>query len=190
MKKELKPRRVFINPIYKDKVTILRSSSDTGGLYSLGELEVSPGGGNSLHTHSAFDETFTAIKGILGVALKDEKIFLVPGESYTVPKHTPHHFFNATNEMVVCHVKFTPGHDGFEKGIAIAYGLASDGKTNRKGIPKNINHLALLVKLTDTSPAGFMRMLNPVFTLLAKKAKRNGTEETLLKEYYYYRATD
>jgi hypothetical protein len=32
-------------------------------------------------------------------------------------------------------------------------------------------------------------MLNPVFTLLAKKAKRNGTEETLLKEYYY-RAID
>jgi len=185
MKKELKPRRVFINPIYKDKVTILKSSVETGGVYSLGELEISPGGGNSLHIHSAFDETFTAVKGILGVALKDKKIFLKPGESFTVTKHTPHHFFNTTNEMVVCQVKFTPGHDGFEKGIAIAYGLASDGKTNRKGIPKNISHLALLVKLTDTNPAGFMGMLNPVFGWLAKRAKKNGTEHTLLKEYYY-----
>ena len=49
MKKELKPRRVFINPIYKDKVTILKGSVETEGIYSLGELEISPGGGNSLH---------------------------------------------------------------------------------------------------------------------------------------------
>jgi hypothetical protein len=41
------------------------------------------------------------------------------------------------------------------------------------------------VTLTDTSPAGFLRILNPVFTWLAKNAKRKGTEETLLKKYYY-----
>ena len=184
MKKELKPRRVFINPIYRDKATILKSSSDTGGLYSLGELEVSPGGGNTFHVHSEFEETFTAVKGVLGVALKDKMIFLKPGESFTVPKHTPHHFFNDTNEVIVCQVKFSPGHDGFEKGLAIAYGLASDGKTNKKGIPKSLNHLALLVNLTDTNPAG-LGILTPIFNWLAKRARKNGTEQALLKKYYY-----
>lgn len=185
MERELKPRRVFVNPVYKDKVTILKSSEETGGLYSLGELEVSPGGGNQLHTHTAFDETFTAVRGVLGVAVKDEKLFLLPGDSYTVPKHTPHHFFNITNETVVCQVKFTPGHEGFEKGIAIAYGLAAEGKTNKKGIPKNLMYLALIIKLTDTSPIGLLKMLNPVFSWLAKKAKKNGMEDALLKKYYY-----
>ena len=185
MKKELRPRRVFINPIYKDKVTILKSSQETGGNYSLGELEISPGGGNSLHVHSAFDETFTAIKGTLGVAFKDKKILLQPGESITVTRFTPHHFFNSTNEMVVCHIKFTPGHEGFEKGIAIAYGLASDGKTNRKGIPKSISHLALLINLTNTNPPGFLGVLTPVFNWFAKRARKNGMEQELLKKYYY-----
>jgi mannose-6-phosphate isomerase-like protein (cupin superfamily) len=185
MKKELKPRRVFINPIYKDKVTILKSSSDTGGIYSLAELEVSPGGGNSLHVHSAFDETFTAVKGILGVVLKGKRIFLQPGESVTVTKYTPHHFFNNSNQTVVCRLKFTPGHEGFEKGLAIAYGLASDGKTTRKGIPRSIHHLALLVNLTNSNPAGFMGMLTPVFSWLANRARKNGTEKALLMKYYY-----
>jgi hypothetical protein len=60
MEKKLVARKVFYNPIYRDKVTVLKSASETGGLYSLGELEVSSGGGNSMHVHSAFEETFTA----------------------------------------------------------------------------------------------------------------------------------
>ena len=164
---------------------MLKSSWETAGVYSLGELEVSPGGGNSPHIHNAFDETFTAVKGLLGVALKDKKIFLQPGESITIPKDTPHYFFNHTDETIVCRVKFTPAHEGFEKGLAIAYGLAADGKTTRKGIPKNITYLALLVKLTDTNPAGAMGILMPLFNWLAKRAKKKGIEKELLKRYYY-----
>lgn len=185
MKKELKPRRVFINPVYKDKVTIIRSSLETGAMYSLIELEISPGGGNSPHVHSAFEETFTSVKGLLGVAIREEKILLQPGESITIPKFTPHYFFNSTDEIVVCQIRFTPGHEGFEKGLAIAYGLASDGKTNRKGIPRNIRHLALLVTLTDTNPAGITSMLSPFFDWLAKRARKNGIEQELLEKYYY-----
>ena len=190
MKKEMMPRRVFINPVYKDKVTMLKTSTETGGSYSLGELEVSPGGGNSFHIHTAFDETFTAVKGVLGVALKNEMILLQPGESFTITKFTPHHFFNTTDEKIVCHVKFTPGHDGFEKGLAIAYGLATDGKTNPKGIPKNINHLALIMNLTNTNPTGLFGKLTPLFNWLAKRAKRKGMERELLLKYYYQQSKD
>ncbi|MBC7848383.1 MAG: cupin domain-containing protein [Chitinophagaceae bacterium] len=180
-----KARRTFINPIYNDRVTVLKSCDETSGEYSLGELEVYPGGGNGLHTHSAFEETFTSVKGTLGVRLRDKNIFLNPGESVTVPRHTPHHFFNSTAEPVICTVQFKPGHDGFEKGLAIAYGLASDGETDKKGTPKRFSHLALLIKLTDTRPAGFVSLLMPVFNWLANRAKRNGTENALLNKYYY-----
>jgi mannose-6-phosphate isomerase-like protein (cupin superfamily) len=185
MKKELKPRRVFVNPVFKDKATILKSNDETGGEYSLGELEVSPGGKNFLHIHNSFEETFTSIKGILGIALKDKRIYLKPGESITVPKNTPHNFFNSTNETVICHVRFVPGNGGFEKGLAIGYGLAADGKTNKHGLPKNFTHMALLINLTDTNPDGPLSLLMPVFNWLAKRARKKGIEKKLLEKYYY-----
>jgi mannose-6-phosphate isomerase-like protein (cupin superfamily) len=180
-----KTKRVFINPVYKDKATVLESVEETGGSYMLGELVVYPGGGNFMHTHSAFEETFTAVKGQLGIVLNNKKQYLQPGQSVTVPLHAPHHFFNDGKEPVICHLKFTPGHEGFVQGIAIGYGLAADGKTNSKGIPKSIMHLALLIVLTDTKPTGVMGMLFPVFKWLAAKAKKNGTEKALLDKYYY-----
>jgi mannose-6-phosphate isomerase-like protein (cupin superfamily) len=180
-----KAKRVFINPIFKDKATVLETNEETGGRYMLGELVVYPGGGNFMHTHSAFEETFTAVKGTLGLVLNKKKYYLHPGESMTVPLYAPHHFFNDGNEPVTCHIKFTPGHDGFPKGIAIGYGLAADGETNGKGVPKSLSVLALLMVLTDTKPAGLMGLLFPLFKWMANRAKRNGTEEMLLNKYYY-----
>lgn len=185
MKKQLKARRVFVNPVFKDKAVVLKTSEETGGAYSLGELLVYPGGGNYMHTHSAFEETFTAVKGELCVMLGEKKHILKPGESITFPLHAPHHFFNDGKEPITCQVKFIPGHEDFVKGIAIAYGLAADGKTNSKGMPKSLTHLALLTVLTDTKPMGFLGNLFPIFKWLAKKAKDNGTEKTLLEKYYY-----
>jgi mannose-6-phosphate isomerase-like protein (cupin superfamily) len=185
MQKTLTAKRVFINPIFKDKAMVLKSPDETGGMYMLAELEVSPGGGNFMHTHSAFTETFIAVKGTLGLVLNNKKYYLQPGESMTVPLHAPHHFFNSSSETVSCHIKFTPGHEGFVKGIAIGYGLAADRKTNSRGIPKNLQHLALLIVLTDTKPTGLMGLLFPVFKLLAARVKKNGTEQALLEKYYY-----
>jgi mannose-6-phosphate isomerase-like protein (cupin superfamily) len=179
------PKRVFINPVYKDKVTVLKTSYETGGEYSLGELEVSAGGGNPSHIHSAFEETFTAVKGVLGVVLNNKKYFLQPGESITVPLNTPHNFFNSSSETITCQVKFVPGHEDFVKGLAIGYGLAADGRTNKKGVPKSLRQLALLIALTDTKPAGAMGLLFPFFTWLAKKVRANGEEQALLEKYYY-----
>lgn len=188
MQEPLKAGRVFVNPIYKDKATVLKTGEDTGGRYCLGELEVAPGGGNFLHVHSAFTETFTAMKGTLGVQFKNRRLFLKPGESITVPLYTPHCFFNNGSEPVVCHVKLEPAHDGFIKGIAIAYGLAADGRTDNKGKPKNLMHTALIMSLTDTLPVGMIRWLKPLFSLLAKRAKKEGVEEALLRQYYYERS--
>lgn len=179
------PKRVFINPLYKDKATVLKFTHETKGAYLLGELEVAPGGGNPMHTHAAFQETFTAVKGILGIRIRNERFYLRPGESMTVPLHTPHCFFNDDDEPITCHIKFEPGHDGFIKGLAIGYGLARDGHTNKKGIPKSLIHLALVIVLTDTKPAGLLGALFPLFKWLARKAQQNGTEQELLDRYYY-----
>lgn len=178
-------KRILENPIFKDKAVIIKTSQETGGSYSLGELEVAPGGGNGLHKHRAFTETFTAVKGKLGVMYGKEKLFLNPGESLTIPLNTPHYFFNDGSEKIICQVKLQPGHEGFEKGISIAYGLASDGRTNGKGLPKSFTHLSLLVILSDTIPTGILSFMMPLFRLFAKRAKNKGIENELLEKYYY-----
>jgi mannose-6-phosphate isomerase-like protein (cupin superfamily) len=178
-------RRVFVNPLFKDKATVLKTSEETGGRYLLGLLEVAPGGGNPMHTHSLFEETFTAVEGMLGVQYGDKEIYLNPGESLTIPVHQPHNFFNRGKKPVICQVKLTPAHEGFIKGIAILYGLAADGKTSKKGIPKNLMHLALFSDLMDTMPVGLIGWFAPLFRRLAARARKKGIEEALLEKYYY-----
>jgi mannose-6-phosphate isomerase-like protein (cupin superfamily) len=86
-----------------------------------------PNGGNPLHSHKTYSETFTAIDGELGVKLgKNKTKILKPGESYTVEAMALHSFFNPTEKEIKFNVKMNPGHTGFENSIRIIYGLAGD----------------------------------------------------------------
>ncbi len=114
-----------------------------------------------------------------------KKLLLNPGESLTIPRGIPHYFFNDGPASIKCQVKLQPENEGFEKGIAIAYGLAVDGRTNRKGIPRSFMHLSLVVILTDTIPSGVLSVMMPLFRLFAKRARKNGIENELLEKYYY-----
>ena len=57
--------------------------------------------------------------------------------------------FNPTDQEIIFNVKLTPGHTGFENSLRIIYGLAGDGLTDNKTIPKSIKHLALVVCMSD-----------------------------------------
>ena len=45
------PQQRYYHPIQKDNATFLETSEETGGEYSLIEVEVAPGGGNNPHYH-------------------------------------------------------------------------------------------------------------------------------------------
>ena len=45
-------KRVFENSIIKDRVMLVESSNETGGAYTLMEVELQPGSGNQLHYHT------------------------------------------------------------------------------------------------------------------------------------------
>lgn len=176
-------QRTIINPIYKDTITFLETSTETGHKFSLGELTLLPGGGNPPHYHTAFSETFTAIKGVLGLRLRCEEIFLKPGEEYTVHIGEVHNFFNPGPEEITFHVKFTPGHEGMEHALRIAYGLATDGLTDKKGIPKSLIAAALIMDMSNSYPSGLFSVLKPLLSFLAKKAKKKGIDKALILKY-------
>lgn len=176
-------KRVYENPVFGDTATFLKTADETGGAYTLIQVELSPGGGNSAHTHSEFTETFKMIQGPLTLQCNNLEKTLQEGESFTVPKKAVHLFKNPTDKKVIFQVELRPGYAGFEKAIKIAYGLATDGLTNKKGIPTNLSHLAVLSSFSGTNPAGFMSVIVPLMKWFAKRARKKGIEQKLINTY-------
>src|SRR5688500_9293479 len=120
-------KRIFVNPVIGDKAILVKSAEETGGEYTLFQIEVASGGGNALHIHKTYSETFKVLDGELSIQLGKEYHTLRKGESLVVPKNELHCFSNKTGMPAKFSVEFRPAQPGFEKAIAIAYGLASDG---------------------------------------------------------------
>jgi quercetin dioxygenase-like cupin family protein len=175
-------RRIY-NPIQKDYATFLETSEETGGEHTLIEIEVAPGGGTTPHYHLTYAEHFEVISGALEVMVGGETRTLIEGEKAVAPKNTLHNFHNATDEPTTFLIELRPGSSGFEKALRIAYGLATDGLSNSKGLPKNLYHTALLFEWGEGRLPGIFALLEPLFGLLAKRARRKGIDRELAARY-------
>jgi mannose-6-phosphate isomerase-like protein (cupin superfamily) len=174
--------RSIYNPVQRDLVIFLETAAESGGQRTLIEVELEPKGGNGLHYHTRFTERFRVLSGTLGVQLGRQTLHLGPGEEALVERNVVHRFFNPTGELTRFTTELAPGDAGFEDGLMIAYGLASDGQTNN-GVPKSLLELALIVELTGTRLSGAMGALNPIFSRLAALARRRGVERRLVERY-------
>lgn len=176
--------RTIENPLIKDKVTFIETAAETNGKFTLVQVELAPNGGNDLHYHKTFDETFTTLEGVLGIQLDEKTIYLQKGESATAPLGSLHRFFNPSGtEKVVFNVLLQPGSEGFEQTLQVAYGLARDGHTTSKGIPKSLYHMALIIQWSDTNIPGVFTMIEPAMRWLAKRAIKKGIDKALIQEY-------
>jgi mannose-6-phosphate isomerase-like protein (cupin superfamily) len=148
--------RVIYNPIQKDTVTFLKTVEETNGSYTLVEVEVFPGGGVGLHYHKEYRETFECLEGELKVQLGKKILTLKAGDApLTAEKNMLHRFFNTSDKPSRFMVTISPGSRGFEESIQIAYGLARDGKTNSEGTPIKLEHLGVLLALSESKlPVG------------------------------------
>ncbi|MFT3826933.1 MAG: cupin domain-containing protein [Chitinophagaceae bacterium] len=176
-------KRVFENPLIKDKVTLLESSRETGGAYTLVEVELEAGGGNPLHYHTTFNEEFTALEGVLGVQLGKKQLRLKPGQKALAPVRKFHRFYNPGKEKVKFHVRLIPGNEGFENTLRILYGLAGDGLLSKRGVPKKLDHLAVFAQKADLRGKGLLFLLLPYLRYRAKQAQKRGVYEDLLRKY-------
>ena len=176
-------KRSFFNPVINDTATFIETSEESNGRHSLIEIELFKSSGPPLHYHNAFSEKFEVIEGILYLQIGKDRKVLKQGDAITVPPKTPHKFYNPTDDKVRFILTFEPGHTGMENFIKIIYSLASDGLTNNKGVPKKFAHLATILVMSDTNGSGFLTLLSPVVRLVAKRAKKNGTEKWLLDKY-------
>lgn len=71
-------RRIY-NPVQKDYVTFLKTADETGGEYTLVEVELAPQGGVGVHYHKTYSEKFDCLDGELKVQLGKAIHTLAPG---------------------------------------------------------------------------------------------------------------
>ena len=135
------------NPITGERLLFRKTSSDTGGEAVVLETFVKPDGFvAAAHVHPYQEERFEILDGSVGFMLGGKEFVAGPGEKLTVPTGTPHRFWNAGEEEArfVCEVR--PALQ-FEQLIETMFVLASDGKTNSRGLP---NPLRLAVTANAT----------------------------------------
>lgn len=96
----------ILNPFASEKVVFIETESNE---YSEAELFLQPGGAiPKPHIHPHYSETFTVINGKLTVVSGGETHELGPGQSFTIPKGTPHQPFNHGGEELHALVKVSP----------------------------------------------------------------------------------
>jgi quercetin dioxygenase-like cupin family protein len=133
------------NPVTGERITFRRTSAETKGEMVLIECTVKPHGFvAAAHVHPSQTERFNVIEGTLGLKVGKEKRTLGRGEVSLVEPGTPHKFWNAGDDDVrfVCEVR--PALQ-FESLLETMFTLATDGKTNRKGMPNPLR-LAVIAR--------------------------------------------
>jgi mannose-6-phosphate isomerase-like protein (cupin superfamily) len=126
---------VLENPMTGERIVFRKTAADTGGELVVIECTVKPGGAVAgAHVHPHQEERFEVLRGSVGFRLGRKKSIAGPGTRITVTAGTAHKFWNAGSEEAhfVCEVR--PARQ-FEQLIETMFGLAADGKTNRKGMP-------------------------------------------------------
>jgi quercetin dioxygenase-like cupin family protein len=135
----------FENPMTGEAAIVRIGTEESGGELLVADLYVAPGGAvMGEHYHPAIEERFTLIRGELGFRLSGRAAKAKPGVRLLVPPGVPHDWWNAGDEEAVVRVEIRPAAR-FEVMILNAFGLADDGRVNRKGMP-NFLQLAVFAR--------------------------------------------
>ncbi|MGH3023905.1 MAG: cupin domain-containing protein [Gaiellaceae bacterium] len=151
------------NPVTGETIRFLRAAADTDGELVEIEATVQPGGGvAAAHVHPYQSERFEILEGTLEFRQGRRKTTATAGDVVTVEAGTVHSFRNVGDSPAtfVCEVR--PALQ-FERFIETMFGLAADGKTNRKGMPSPL-------RLAVIANAHFNDLRLPYVPAFAQKA--------------------
>jgi quercetin dioxygenase-like cupin family protein len=173
----------IVNPVIGEEVTFLTTSRQSNGTVSVLDVLIGPKGGNPLHYHRRFSETFTVTEGELSVQIGKEKMKLKPGQTVTAPMNARHRFYNTSGKPVRFKVELKPASEGFENVLRIAFGLANDGQAGPNGMPKNLVHNGILMNMGEGYFVGAFSILESVFRFFGNSEKGRKIEKDLLEKY-------
>ncbi|MEU6407087.1 cupin domain-containing protein [Streptomyces sp. NPDC046985] len=171
---------VYVNPPCCQRIVVRTAAQETGGVRSVMDLYVAPGGfAADFHVHPASEERFTLVRGRLRVSIAGTDVILdEPGQTVAVPPGTVHRFFSASDhEETFAVVEFTQRADRFERLLLRQlFGLAEDGRLDDQGIPGPLQTAVTMLEFSDvlrftSRPWPVQRTL---YALLAPVARMRG----------------
>jgi quercetin dioxygenase-like cupin family protein len=141
---------LVVNNVTGERVVTLIGTGDGKGDRLAADLRVRPGGGVvGEHYHPSLTERFRIVGGRLQVNLDGERRVLETGADVTILPGMVHDWSNASNEEEArVLVDVAPGRR-FELMVTTLFGLANDGKSNSKGLPRPAQLAVLAEEFAD-----------------------------------------
>lgn len=138
------------NPKAKMTITFLQTARDSNGRLLEMQATYAP---NSLrpvaHYHPHQDEDFKIISGELTVAINGTTRILKAGDVLHIPRNTVHSMWNNSSATTIVHWQVRPAMNT-ENFLETVVGLASDGKTNKKGVLPTMQAALVANKYSNT----------------------------------------
>lgn len=138
------------NPITGERLVFHLTSAETAGEKVVFETYVQPDGFvATAHVHPFQEERFEVLHGAVGFRIGRSTLTAGPRERITVPAGTAHKFWNAGDDVARFLCEVQPALQ-FERLIETMFGLAAEGKTNRKGLPNPLRLAVIAQAHFDT----------------------------------------
>ena len=139
------PGEELKNPVTGERFTFTHTAASTGGELLAFDFALRPGGKVPVpHVHPIQTERFEVLAGEVRFRLGLRTFVAGPGEVVEAPPGVAHGFANAGEGDAEMRVEVRPALK-MEDLLCNTVALATEGSTNRKGMPKPI-HLALFVR--------------------------------------------
>lgn len=167
---------VYENRVQGDRFVVREGSDDTGGERLTGDLYIRPGGAVAAkHVHAYITERFEVVEGRVRFHLDGRDEMATAGERVEVPPGAVHDWWNVGEDEAHVRVDIRPA-ERFELMIQMLYGLANDGRSDTRGVPRLLP-LALFAR-EFRSEGEFVRppriVQRVLFGLLAPLARARG----------------
>jgi quercetin dioxygenase-like cupin family protein len=170
----------FENPVTGERAIVITDPLEHPAGILVAELHIAPGGRVAgAHRHPGVVERFHVLRGQVTYLIGDRQASLGPGGSAEVPAGVVHDWWQVGDEEAVVVGEVDPGAR-FTEMVGTFFGLARDGKVDRKGMPH-----PLQLALSARDYADTMVMVKPppwiqriVFAVLAPIARARGLRPT------------
>ena len=127
---------IYENRVQGDRFVVREGSAETGGERLAGDLYIRPGGAVAgRHVHSYLTECFEVRSGTVRFHIGGRDEVATPGLRVEIPPGTVHDWWNVGDDEAHVLFEIRPGVR-FELMIQNLFGLANDGKTNARGVPR------------------------------------------------------
>jgi quercetin dioxygenase-like cupin family protein len=172
----LRRGEIYDNPVTGVRAIVRVGTDETNGERLVVDIQARPGAaGAGEHMHPSMDERFTVVRGRVGFSIDGQRSIAGPGESVHIPPGAAHDWWNDESEEAQLVLEIHPAVR-YEEMMRNLFGLAQDGRTDARGMPRLLQLALLAREFKDvarfTKPHRLVQTI--LFPLLAPIARLRG----------------